>query len=1584
MAEPKIRELPFIKEVKPSVDFSSYPDVSLQPDIPAANQIKETTSFRELPFLEKSDFEIFGVPQYKLEEGGEKMKTVIDTVVQDVKNLYGDVGVPEEAKIPASEEEKKFFGFNTDLPTTDVPLLTDKTGIKVIDFPKLKEESTSTYDFITKIGKHISKDLIGKTYALGDLALKTTFLPIQVPISITGATLEEMGKDLGEEKLQDIEEKLFGSRTIKPDEIKEAFEESSHILLADLMSRAPKPSQKQIFKDVAKQEKIDPKIIVEENVKPKADDIIEKTVDAFADEISKTQNRPKEEVKTEILNKIDQRQKEANKKIEQELSKNKDKETVQVTVGTAEEIAAARKELKDLKTRHEQEKIETFGEDWLTKNPKELTQQQRDIYESFYARQSKELNEVVQKVKALEKKKTVSNKQKKDFSIPKQTKQQQAIPNYVENAIQMAADFNYQAIWNPGPKYRHMNLGVEVAGKDAPAKLIRREEILAEFVKDLDVGIGVGKKKNALGYIIPKYETIRLKYKNDIDTAAHEIGHFLDKRIDKISDKYKNDLVMNKELRDISYDVNVVQEGFAEFIRAYLGNPKEAQKLAPNFYAWFDKTLREDGLVTKIKGKDKSVKKSVLNAQSNFAKYFNQDPLKRIDSKIGTNVSVNSKRMNIFEDLLSDTLDSLIGIERMEKDLASIDAPIYKRASNLRQGDSILKLAIEIGLPKATRNKDGFLDVELIKGSKPLRDILSQVADDMDNFIRYIVAKSAKELRQQNREKLFNDVEIAAGLKLENPKFKKVFEEYQDWNKKILDFAVEYGEIITRKQIETWNRTWYVPFWRAMSGTPKSRFSSTPTSFSGIKALTGGTENLRPIIENILGNAQMLISESIKNRMKLDIVDFAIKNRAYGSGRFITPIPVAKAIGKDRAIVKDIKNQLYENLFGIFPEIKNIKNFDNFKDFLDWSFDELGSVMNVMTVGKKPRGYESLMPVVRNGKTLYFEVTDPLLFRAIQGLDKTTPIFKGIFQLLTVPKKIKQSSITLSADFLGANFIRDTITSSIMSQSGYTPLVSALRGIRTRFEKDALYKEWMANGGDLAGYYINEGLFKNKLKSFYTKKGIDFNKVANTPRELYNMLEELASYAEVASRLGEYRKAREQGVSIAEAVYRSKNISVDFSKRGAYETAAGKTVQFLSELIPFFRAGLLGSERVYRGFVKDPNRAKIARRLGLLSIGSGVLAIVNSHNPIYQSLEDWDKDTHWHFIIPKWDRYFKFIEENGRPPVASYEEAIGYNAQTGESNPYFNHYRIPKIWEIGAVTSAAERTLINVLGSAKSKDDYTKIANTILNTYNLNLTDILGGAATGPLLETFFANRNTFTDRPIEYEYEQKLEPGERGEGRVTKTIAKVGKTFNISPPQVEHLIRGYFGTWANYGLLASDQFFFNDAEDLPLEKYPVIRRFTSPLPNRNNKYVNEAYNAMDEITTMVSTLRAMKKRFDPEGAYDWLQTYAKDQNMTEADFTKFLEEQENVKNQLNKKLIDFNADIGAIDNIGDINQLLKVAQYIGNKYGKINYLQTIYNQGLQNSIGGLKKFLKDDLYVMRNKLATQYVEAIERMKQGE
>ena len=1637
MAELKIRDLPFIKLEKSNTksNTTSFPDVSLQQDLPITTQEPTPPKVRDFPFI-GSKFKLFGSEQTTLEKAGEEVKAdllslkdkmvkieeplkkgepeifgvnlenlskgyekvkyqpaikIADTIIQDIKNLYGDVGVPEEAKIAGSKEEKEFFGFNTDsISTTPIPFITDKTGREFIDFAKLKSDSTSILDFTSKIGKHITKTLLGDVYALGDLAMKTTFLPIQIPISAVGQTLEEVGMAIGKENLQNIETKLFGTQSLKPDEIKEAFEELAHIQLANMISSAPKPSYKSYFKDTAKNIKVDPKNIVIDNLKPETDKIIDNTLEVVAEEVSKQTGRSKDEIKQELSDIIVEKEKSINNKVNEELNKNKKDETVEVTVGTAEEIAGARQELKDLKVRHEQEKIETFGEDWLTKDPKEFTLNQKSIYEDFYARQSKELNEVVQKIKALEKKKKVSNNQTKDFEIPKEVKEEKGIPQYVDNAIQMAANFNYKARWNPGPKHLNAELGVEIAGKDAPKNLLTRDELLANFVKDFDIGIGVTKSRKALGQFFPSFETLRLRYKNDIDTAAHELGHFLDKRIDKISDKYMNDPVMNRELKDISYDVDVVQEGFGEFVRRYLVNPKNVQEAAPKFFEWFDKTLKEDGFTTKIRNKEVSLKKALLNAQSNFSQYFKQSPLDRIDSKIGYNITTNSKRMTKAQDYISNFLDGIIGIENMEKNLGKITPDLYMRASNLRQGQSVLKLAVEIGVPEAFRSEKGKLDIRVKKGSKPLNKILEPIADDYNNFIRYIVSKSAFELRAQNRERLFNDVEIAAGLKLETPLFEKTFKEYIEWNKGIVEFAIEYGDILTKDQVKKWNRIWYLPFWRANKGTPGSKVKGQPTAFKGIKSLTGGSENLRPILENMIGNADMLIGESIKNRIKLEMLEFAREYKAMGSGRFIMPVPVAKSIAKDKAIVKDIKNQLYENLFDIFPEVQNIEGFKDFKNFLDWSFDELGSVMSVLTVGKKPRGYEMLMPVVSKGKTYYFEVTDPLLFRAIQSLDKTTPLLKGVFQLLGGSKKLVQNSITLSFDFMAGNIVRDQLLASIMSQSGYKPYYDGIKGILSRLKKDPDYIEWMANGGDLAGYYINEGVFKKQLKKFYDKKGINLNTVITSPKQILNALEALASLTEIASRLGEYKRARREGVSISEAVYRSKNISVDFSKRGAYEGFAGKTVQFFTETVPFLRAGMLGTERVYRGFAKDPNRKQIAIRAGMLGATSMVLASLNSFHPFYQSLEDWDKDAHWHFILPRLDdldRFFEFVVKNGRVPAASYEEASGYNPQTGETNPYWTHLRMPKIWEIGAAVSVLERAIIDVLGSAKSSSDVVDYFNAISKPFHMSTTSFFG-AAFEPIVETFIANKDSFTGRPIEYEYEKDFIPELKGEGRVSKTstkiseaIGKLPEPLNWSPPQIEQLMRGYFGTMADYGLLISDQFFFNDSEDLPLSKYPLIRRFTKPIPNRNSKYVNEAYAAMSEMTKMVSTIREYNKRLNPSKAYSWLQAYAKDKNMTDEEFLEFISKQDNYKNKMNKKLIEYNQVIGLVDNSPDLKTLLKVANIVQSKYGKIKYIDTIYKKKLNEDIGALKKFMKDDLYMMRNKLAETYVNYIEQLK---
>ncbi len=53
--------------------------------------------------------------------------------------------------------------------------------------------------------------------------------------------------------------------------------------------------------------------------------------------------------------------------------------------------------------------------------------------------------------------------------------------------------------------------------------------------------------------------------------------------------------------------------------------------------------------------------------------------------------------------------------------------------------------------------------------------------------------RSAHELMQQGREHLFTRAEIAGMRALETPEFRKAFNEYQDWNQAILDFAEAKG-----------------------------------------------------------------------------------------------------------------------------------------------------------------------------------------------------------------------------------------------------------------------------------------------------------------------------------------------------------------------------------------------------------------------------------------------------------------------------------------------------------------------------------------------------------------------------------------------------------------------------------------------------------------------------------------------------------------------------------------------------------------------------------------------------------------------
>ena len=116
-----------------------------------------------------------------------------------------------------------------------------------------------------------------------------------------------------------------------------------------------------------------------------------------------------------------------------------------------------------------------------------------------------------------------------------------------------------------------------------------------------------------------------------------------------------------------------------------------------------------------------------------------------------------------------------------------------------------------------------------------------------------------------------------------------------------------------------------------------------------------------------------------------------------------------------------------------------------------------------------------------------------------------------------------------------------------------------------------------------------------------------------------------------------------------------------------------------------------------------------------------------------------------------------------------------------------------------------------------------------------------------PFTEFKGINRRRFFDRPIQDARLQQLQPWARSSPYTSTTLRKLGEATRklprggqVVPVQVEALLRGYFNTFAMYGLQLSDAVFFDDTPDIPVDRYPVIRRFYERSPLRRTKYLNE------------------------------------------------------------------------------------------------------------------------------------------------
>ena len=934
----------------------------------------------------------------------------------------------------------------------------------------------------------------------------------------------------------------------------------------------------------------------------------------------------------------------------------------------------------------------------------------------------------------------------------------------------------------------------------ARAEPLRREDVLIDFAKALNTGIYEGRvtKKGVMGFFRPAREEVRIKRHADLETAAHEMAHLIDARIPEIRQSWQGKeggdfKIRREELKGLSYDHSKIYEGFAEFVRHYMTQPDVAQAKAPHFYKWF-----EDFFAKHPYGE------AIGNARKGMLDWFNQDALDRARSKIGKHRPMNEALDNRWDSFRQATVDDLHGIYRMEQDLSGTIKPNgpYESARLSRASASIADGALRYGAPE--KRADGSFGWK----GKGLEEILKPVAENLDDALLYFVGRSSRELMAQNREHLFTRGEIKAMMDLRRPEFDKAFKEYQAWNEAVLDFAEAQG-VINPEARRMWQRLEYMPFHRI--GQPGG-FKGKPGDWTGVKALTGGTENLRDILTNMTSNAAMLIDKAVKNEARLKIADLSEQQKG---GKFMVKIPAESRpvkIGKEAVIDAILKSMGIDRATNMAPEVVKIENR------LRKLFTESPDMIDMLQTNMPPAG-GNVVAVLKGGKPTWYEVNDPILLRALEAIDRQPPPW--IVKWLGLPKRVGQATITLTPEFMIANIARDTISGSVMSQHGFIPVVDSLRGMAMRMKSDPLYKEFIANGGGLASIYLDESKFRAKLEKFYNSKGIDYRTVVDTPDKLLGFIETMSDAFEMSTRLGEYRRAVQAGENPRHAAYIAREVSTDFAMRGD-----SKALGFMYDTVMFLKPALLSWDRLYRGLAHDQNRGSIATKAGLIALSSSMLYLLNRGNPLYEQLPDWDKDANWHFFI-------------------------------GDQ-----HFRYPKIWEIGAMASMAERGTAAII-DADPKGMGKDFARILANTYSVNLTPQI----IAPMAEQL-ANKHFFSDTPIETESMQNLQPFMRAKENTSETLKRLGmatrslpEALQVNPVRAEALLRGYFNTWATYGLMLTDKALMEkNAPTMRTDQLPVVRRFYQQEPAQHTKYETMFYDLLGEARRVHGTIRELDK----------------------------------------------------------------------------------------------------------------------------
>ena len=642
---------------------------------------------------------------------------------------------------------------------------------------------------------------------------------------------------------------------------------------------------------------------------------------------------------------------------------------------------------------------------------------------------------------------------------------------------------------------------------------------------------------------------IRLQSMNDIETMSHEVAHYLDYEKDK-KQKYLNNFKKFKKrnMEDIgSYSYtsdkdNIVSEGFAELMRAYL---TQSDKLLSGN----KKLYNELELVLKSLGDKKYSQIKKIQAKSHF--YINQGAKLMNKSAIAPHKSFKDRFLNFKDNKLNhnENITSYIDIAHPAKVIAkelgldqgySSSNPYIQFRFATGHPESVVEAVARYGTPKIAKNGS------LAYSGESLSDVFSTVLEDngrresnndtLDDLFRYFQMKQAKyQIEEEDKKTAFTLKNIEEELpELESRKgFKKAHKKWLDFNERMLNFYVDMN-YLTKKQAESFKEKnpLYVPTHRVVSSLDNGVSKASGGGFKSRSKL-GSDRTLLPV-ENIFTQIENQISSALIARAK-NVLFSGIVSKQDGS-KWASYIPTTSKQYKalkdqqakhfatvmfDEGMVVDENGDIVssEEEIEISPEMKS-----DMIDAMSKKIEENPELATFYSYGHKPYSIDgSIINIIINDKERFFEINKGtsegrLLLNMLNGIDSTYSS-NMFFKVMYSTKNLMTRTIVSTPNFILGNLFVDTTTAGVYSKTNFIPGVGSINGAKSAMNDDDDYKLFVLNGGAFGTRVemaTQEARAQQMMKLSVHEKSFT---------RMLNVYDRVVSIGEIATRVGEYKNA---------------------------------------------------------------------------------------------------------------------------------------------------------------------------------------------------------------------------------------------------------------------------------------------------------------------------------------------------------------------------------------------------------------------------------------------------------------------------